>query len=232
MPIPDSARSGVKRRLLREEAYETIRDAILDGTLQLGERLDDKKLQDWLGISRTPIREALNQLAQESLVVIRAQSYTSVTEPDPDLAFDAVQVLGSVFGGVIRVLLPVLDDAGKETLFALFDRGVRAAEARSEREEIATVFGVYDALAELCPNPVLQNVARSTRNTYGFQIRHMRDPIIFDWDIPKSVWPRMRRGLEAGDPVDVQLAFQELHSLPSSMDLSAVRYWRASAGSG
>ena len=58
MPVP-SGEAVTTRVLLRDEAYARLRDAILDGTLEAGEQLRDAELSSWLGISRTPIREAL-----------------------------------------------------------------------------------------------------------------------------------------------------------------------------
>jgi DNA-binding GntR family transcriptional regulator len=67
MPVPlDQAVST--RLLLRDDAYARLRDAILDGTLEAGEQLRDGELSAWLGISRTPIREALVLLQNEGLV--------------------------------------------------------------------------------------------------------------------------------------------------------------------
>jgi DNA-binding GntR family transcriptional regulator len=57
MPVPRS-RGVVARSLLREDAYRAIRDAIVDGTLAPVERLNDNALAQWLGVSRTPLREA------------------------------------------------------------------------------------------------------------------------------------------------------------------------------
>src|SRR6476619_698630 len=61
MPVP-SGEAVATRVLLRDEAYGRLRDAILDGTLEAGEQLRDAELSSWLGISRTPIREALARL--------------------------------------------------------------------------------------------------------------------------------------------------------------------------
>ena len=52
-------------------ATNTIRDRIVDLTLQPGAQLDETLLRDELGISRTPAREALNRLATEGLIEIR-----------------------------------------------------------------------------------------------------------------------------------------------------------------
>src|SRR5579859_1081443 len=52
----------------RLHAYHTIRQAIVSMELQAGQTLQEAALADWLGMSRTPVREALRQLAAEGLV--------------------------------------------------------------------------------------------------------------------------------------------------------------------
>ena len=53
---------------LREVVFNNLRDAILKGQLKPGERLLENHLADKLGVSRTPVREALRMLEQENLV--------------------------------------------------------------------------------------------------------------------------------------------------------------------
>jgi len=55
---------------LRELVFTTLRQAILKGELQPGERLMEIQLAEKMGVSRTPIREAIRKLAQESLVTM------------------------------------------------------------------------------------------------------------------------------------------------------------------
>jgi DNA-binding GntR family transcriptional regulator len=57
-------------RLLREVAYERLKDAVRHANLQPGEPLSENRISKILGISRTPVREALQILAQEGLVEI------------------------------------------------------------------------------------------------------------------------------------------------------------------
>ncbi|MCP3800491.1 GntR family transcriptional regulator [Allokutzneria sp. A3M-2-11 16] len=56
--------------LAAEKAYEVVRTAILDGSYPPGERLGEVELAEALGISRTPIREALRRLEVEGLVEV------------------------------------------------------------------------------------------------------------------------------------------------------------------
>lgn len=55
---------------LRDVVFNTLRKAILDGTLKPGERLMEVHLANKLGVSRTPIREAIHKLELEGLVVM------------------------------------------------------------------------------------------------------------------------------------------------------------------
>lgn len=55
---------------LRDVVYHTLRDAILMGKIQPGERLMEVKLSKSMGVSRTPVREAIRMLEEEGLVDI------------------------------------------------------------------------------------------------------------------------------------------------------------------
>ncbi|MGA1862925.1 GntR family transcriptional regulator [Deferribacter thermophilus] len=75
---------------LSEKIAETIRDYILKGVLKPGERLTEPKLSDILGISRTPIREALRLLEMDGFVEIiprRGAVVTEITDKDVDEIF-------------------------------------------------------------------------------------------------------------------------------------------------
>lgn len=63
---------------VRESVFISLRRMILDGTFQPSERLNEKILADRLGVSRTPIREAMYKLEQEGLVRIVPRKYTEV----------------------------------------------------------------------------------------------------------------------------------------------------------
>lgn len=55
---------------LREIVFETIRNAILSGSLKPGERLMEVQMAESLGVSRTPVREAIRKLELEGLVIM------------------------------------------------------------------------------------------------------------------------------------------------------------------
>ena len=67
MPVPRPDPSHCPASL-RDYAYDALRSAIVDGTLAPGEKLRDAELESWLGVSRTPIREAIARLETAGLV--------------------------------------------------------------------------------------------------------------------------------------------------------------------
>jgi hypothetical protein len=81
-PVPSSrAVIGPRRTTLSAGVHAVLSRAVLDGVLAPGERLVDDELIAWLGVSRTPIRAALERLGDEGLVLLAANRYTRVALP-------------------------------------------------------------------------------------------------------------------------------------------------------
>jgi DNA-binding GntR family transcriptional regulator len=98
------------RTLLRDEAYARLRDAVLDGTLEPGEQLRDAELSAWLGLSRTPIREALARLEEYGLVESAPNRYTRVAPLDRRDAQDAFQVVAALHALAAVLGVPRVSD--------------------------------------------------------------------------------------------------------------------------
>ena len=64
--------------------YDSLRDAIWEGRFAHGERLREEEIASALGVSRTPVREAMGQLQAQGLVVIRPQVGSFVFTPSAD----------------------------------------------------------------------------------------------------------------------------------------------------
>ena len=72
-------------KTLRQEVVDEIRQRILTGDFQAGERIKENEMAQQLGVSRGPVREALRQLEQEGLVVMiprRGAQVANITEKD------------------------------------------------------------------------------------------------------------------------------------------------------
>lgn len=69
-------------RPLRDQVYAVLRERILVGALGPGVTIDEKAIAAALGVSRTPVHEAVKKLSDENLVEVRAQSGTAVAALD------------------------------------------------------------------------------------------------------------------------------------------------------
>ncbi len=74
----------VPAKSLAEIAASQIRDAILSGAFRMGENISEDRLVERLGVSRTPVRDAMALLAREGLVVVRPKRGTFVFETSPE----------------------------------------------------------------------------------------------------------------------------------------------------
>ncbi|WP_107655475.1 GntR family transcriptional regulator [Nocardia suismassiliense] len=135
MPVPHSE-GLVARSLLRENAYRAIRDAIVDGTLAPGERLNDNDLVKWLGVSRTPVREALMRLEQAGLVQTKPGRYTIVSPLDVRAVRAAQSVTTAMHELAVREALPNLST---DELAAMREANARFAEALRRNDVDAAI---------------------------------------------------------------------------------------------
>ena len=71
----------VKSPSLREQAYQSLRNALVSGRLQPGSRLTEEGIAEFLGVSRTPAREALSTLHQEGAIERRSSGGFRVPVP-------------------------------------------------------------------------------------------------------------------------------------------------------
>lgn len=108
MPVPRKA-APAKRQLLRDDAFTALRAAIVDGTLEPGERLVDAELSEWLGVSRTPIREALARLDAAGLVQTRPGRFTIVSPLDVRAVKDAQGVTAAMHELAVREAVPTME---------------------------------------------------------------------------------------------------------------------------
>lgn len=103
-----SLKDPVDRRLMSDEAYERIRDAIVTGELPPGERVKDAEVAENLGLSRTPVREALARLMDMGLVEAKPGVYTRITVLDKDDVARTLAVLQALDNLAIRTATPRL----------------------------------------------------------------------------------------------------------------------------
>ena len=127
----------VQRTLLRDTAYEVIRDAIVRADLPPGAVVSNAAVAEQLGLSRAPVRDALARLADEGLVETKPQSYTRVTPLVLKEVRDAAEVVRAMHELAARTAVPLLT-AGH----------IEALRAANRRFAAATAAGDVDAALE------------------------------------------------------------------------------------
>lgn len=115
--------------ILSDEVYSCIGEAILDGRLQPGERLRDVVLAEQLGISRTPVREALQRLERFGLVEVAVGRYTRVSTPDDAVRDQTAEMTAHFMGTALRMALPRCSDGELDAIRLDADTVVDAARA-------------------------------------------------------------------------------------------------------
>lgn len=139
---------------LVDVVYATLRDAICDGRLEPNQKLPQIPLADHLGISRTPVRDALQRLAQEGLV--RAVSFRGFVVS----GFSAREVL-DVYQARLALEPLAIDEAfpnySRMDIAKLGDLCDRMDSASDDQlSELYAINGDFHlTLAEPCPNKVV-----------------------------------------------------------------------------
>lgn len=218
MPIPSSS-ALERRRPLRDQFADTLRDAILDGTLQPGERLRDEELIAWLGGSRSPVREALSTLVAEGLVEMLPNRYTRVVVPSAERFVGALRTIGTVMRGVVEATVPLFTSEQRSATVARIDLALESIRPGPGQEAAAArmMYGIganYDAWLDACPNQVLADVGRRSITGLAYDLRV--DPISAFLPIERldEGLRRLRAAVDAGDGGAAGRAVEYVHLLP------------------
>ena len=154
MPIPTDS-PAPQRSLLRDDVYRSIRDAIVRGQLAPGEQLRDQELGAWLQVSRTPVREALQRLAQAGLVVAEPGRMTRVAPEDPELILAARQIAAELHGLAIDLAFPALDAAALGEMEQANGRLSAALAAGDAEAAIAADDDFHEVALTRSTNPLI-----------------------------------------------------------------------------
>ena len=96
---------------LRDVVFNTLRQAILRGELKPGERLMEIQLANKLGVSRTPIREAIRKLELEGLVLMIPRRGAEVAEITEKSLRDVLEVRGALEELAVKLACQKITDA-------------------------------------------------------------------------------------------------------------------------
>jgi DNA-binding GntR family transcriptional regulator len=119
----------IRQPLLAVRVEEELREAIMYGGLKLGEAVSEDRLATMLGVSRTPVREALSALALQGLIEIKPQRGSFVFQPSiPDVA-ELCEYRAIVEGQAMRLAHRRAAEATRLALKAADDAQSRAEDA-------------------------------------------------------------------------------------------------------
>jgi DNA-binding GntR family transcriptional regulator len=158
MPVPTGTDRRIPRTLLRDGVYRRLRDAIVDGTLAPGEQLRDGELAGWLGVSRTPVREALLRLGQVGLVQARPGRSTTVAPLEPAEIRDARAVVAAMHRLAVDQAVPRLSADDLAAMRAANDRFAAALAAGDIETALAADDEFHAVPVEVAGNAALATV--------------------------------------------------------------------------
>ncbi|MFJ6533954.1 GntR family transcriptional regulator [Microbacterium sp. NPDC091662] len=189
----------LERRSMSDEAYNRLQDAIISGELRPGERLRDYELAERLGTSKTPIRHALDRLADHGLVEMQRNRYTRVAPIDLDQVRNAVDLFGDIWIGSVRHVMPLIQDDDIAYLTDLADEMAASVKARD-----VAGFGIALRATATGFARIEGNASRAgIIERLGPQIRrfsqHSRDA--FDWEVVGAFVVSLREAILERDAV-------------------------------
>ena len=151
-------------RLLRQIAYDRLREAFQQADLQPGDPLSENRISKALGISRTPVREALQELAKDGLVQIIPGRAITVAAPSIQEVLDSLYVRELLEPEVMRLAAEALPAGACQTLQELTQEMERAARAGDRPAWFKADIRWHEILSNGCPNQLLGQMAMQARN--------------------------------------------------------------------
>ena len=145
----------IRKRSLHDEVADQVRDLIIEGALEPGARIEEAALVEELGVSRTPLREALRTLAAEGLVDIRPSRGMHVRRLALDEVLAMLEVLGELEALAGRLALERADEADLEELLGIHDRMMEHYGRRERLAYYKLNQRFHARVTELSANPTL-----------------------------------------------------------------------------
>lgn len=140
---------------LRDVVFENLREAILEGKLEPGQRLMEVQLAEQLGVSRTPVREAIRKLELEGLVVMLPRKGAYVADVSLKDIIDVLEIRSTLEGLAAYLAADRITEEGVERLKAIAEDFKQSIE-RKDDIETHVDFTVFLFLVYNCFDFVIQ----------------------------------------------------------------------------
>ncbi|WP_367568806.1 GntR family transcriptional regulator [Lacrimispora sp.] len=161
---------------LRDVVFNTLRQAILKGELAPGERLMEIQLADRLGVSRTPIREAIRKLELEGLVLMIPRKGAEVARISEKSLRDVLEVRRSLEELAIELACIRMDEEAVEELEKKQEE-FRNAVLKGNAMEIAETDEAYhDVIFKgTCNDRLVQMINNLREQMYRYRLEYIKD---------------------------------------------------------
>jgi len=119
---------------MRDQIADRLRSQILQGELPPGSRIREERLAEEQGVSRVPVREALQRLEGEGYLVLTPRRGATVATPSRERAVEVMEVRRALENLAVRQAAAARGGSVAKELAAVVDRGFVAIERRRHRE--------------------------------------------------------------------------------------------------
>lgn len=161
---------------LRDVVFNALRQAIVTGELSPGERLMEIKIANKLGVSRTPVREAIRMLELEGLVVMiprKGAEVARITEKD---LRDALEVRTAIEELSVELACARIDEEGKERLKKAYMDFKEDIDTKHVQNIVDGDVKFHEVIFELTKNQRLINIAHNLREqVYRYRVEYVKD---------------------------------------------------------
>ena len=148
----------IQRTFVRQEAYVKLRHWILDGTFAPGKQLRDKELAEQLGVSRTPIREALLRLEDEGLVQTKPNCSTHVSSIDFHNAFHLYSIVWTLEQLALSQAFGSITDDHIQMMIAANERFLQMMKAQDRLSALDADSDFHSVYIKLSQNQELEKI--------------------------------------------------------------------------
>lgn len=161
---------------LRDVVFNTLREAILKGELKPGERLMELQLAAKLGVSRTPIREAIRMLEQEGLAVTiprKGAEVAKMTEKDME---DVLQIREALDELAAKIACEQISEEQLEELVATMHEFEESTKTDNVKKIAEADVKFHDIIYQSTGNQKLVNMLNNLREQmYRYRVEYLKD---------------------------------------------------------
>ena len=153
----------IERKLLNIEVANEIREMIRVGALEKGDKINERELSMSLGVSRTPIREALQRLSIEGLIKIIPHKGAYVSSPRLRDIREMFEVMSVLEGTCARMATEKMSDEQFAKLEFLHDQLEEHYKNRDHENYLQVNHQYHTYVQELTGNKILNNIINGIR---------------------------------------------------------------------